>query len=106
MSDRELYDQIKQELSKEKIKEFYHALKGFMPMKREEMIREYGSDTARYEKLKELNKYVEEKVAESGKSRNQVREVIRGLQEEYGLIKNYNQVKDTALRQLIKYMGG
>jgi len=104
MVEKELYNQIKRELSREKIKEFHDALRGFMPMKKDEMMREYGADTVRYEKLKELNDYVEKKVVESGKSRNQIRETIRQLQDEYGLRKNYNQVKDTALRQLIKYM--
>jgi len=105
MLNKELYTQIKRELSRERIVEFHEALKGFKPMKKDEMIREYGSDVVRYRKLKDLNGYVEEKTIGLNKSRDQIREAIRQLQEEYGLRKNYNSVKDAALKQLIKYMG-
>lgn len=105
MVNKELYNQIKRELSRERIEEFHGALKGFKPMKKDEMIREYGSDVIRYGKLKDLNGYVEKKNTELNKSRDQIREVIRQLQGEYGLRKNYNSVKDAALKQLIKYMG-
>ena len=64
------------------------------------MLRKFGD---RLPVLKELNDFVERISVELGVSRDDVREGLRWLQGKYGLRVNYNQVKDAALGQLIKY---
>ena len=87
-------------ITEDRIKLWTENLKGFQPLKREEMLQKYRD---RLLILKELNDIVERVSIELGVSRNRVREGIRGLQERYGLRVNYNQVKDAALKQIIKY---
>ncbi len=86
--------------TKETIKLWTDTLRGFMPLKREKMLRKFGD---RLPILKELNDFVERISVELKVSRYDVREGIRWLQRRHGLRVNYNQVKDAALQQLIKY---
>jgi hypothetical protein len=86
--------------SEKQIRLWTKTLTGFQPLKRDEMLREFGD---RLPVLKGLNDFVERVSAELKVSRRDVREGIRCLQGKYGLRVNYNQVKDAALRQLIKY---
>ena len=91
---------LEDKTTKETIKLWTETLRGFMPLKREKMLRKFGD---RLPILKELNDFVERVSVELKVSRHDVREGIRWIQGKHGLGVNYNQVKDAALRQLIKY---
>ncbi len=99
-SDLKIRRFLEDKTTEERIRLWTETLRGFRPLKREEMLRKFGD---RLLILKELDDFVERISVELGVSRDRVREGIRGLQEKYGLRVNYNQVKDAALRQVIKY---
>lgn len=99
-SDLKIRRFLEDKTTEERIRLWTETLRGFRPLKREEMLRKFGD---RLLILNELDDFVETVSVELRVSRDRVREGIRGLQEKYGLRVNYNQVKDAALRQLIKY---
>ena len=99
-SDFKIRRFLEDKTTEERIRLWTETLRGFRPLKRGEMLRKFGD---RLLILKELNDFVERISVELRVSRDRVRDEIRGLQEKYGLRVNYNQVKDAALRQLIKY---
>lgn len=99
-SDFKIRRFLEDKTTEERIRLWTETLTGFRPLKREEMLRKFGD---RLLVLKELDDFVERISVELRVSRDRAREGIRWLQEKYGLRVNYNQVKDAALRQLIKY---
>ena len=99
-SDSRIRRFLEDKTTEEAMKLWTETLRGFKPLKREKMLRKFGD---RLPVLKELNDFVERISVELEVSRDDVREGIRWLQRKYGFRVNYNQVKDAALRQLIKY---
>jgi len=99
-SDSRIRRFLEDTTTKETIKLWTETLKGFMPLKREKMLRKFGD---RLPILKELDDFLERISIELKVSRHDVRDGLRWLQGKYELRVNYNQVKDAALRQLIKY---
>jgi len=99
-SNSEIRSLLEDKIIEDRIRLWTQTLRGFQPLRREEMLRRYGD---RLLTLKELNDFVERVSVELRVARDSVREGIRGLQKRYGLRANYNQVKDAALQQLIKY---
>jgi hypothetical protein len=90
---------LEDEIAEERIRLWTEKLRGFQPLKREEMLWKYRDRLM----LKKLNDFVERVSFELRVTRDCLREGIRDLQEKHGLRANYNQVKDAALKQLIKY---
>lgn len=101
-SDSKIRRFLEDEITEDRIRLWTENLRGFQPLKKEEMLRKYRD---RLLMLKELNDFVERVSFELRVTRDRVREGIRELQKKYGLRANYNQVKDAALKQLIKYSG-
>jgi len=99
-SDSKILHFLEGKITRDMIRLWTENLRGFQPLKRGEMLRKYRN---RLVILKELNDFVENVSVELKISRDRVREGIKKLQEKQGLRANYNQVKDAALKQLIKY---
>lgn len=100
MNEEKIYNSIKNRVSKEKLKEWTDTLKGFHPLKRDEMLKRFSD---RLPVLTEINNVMEELVKEFNSNREIIGEQLRRLQGEYNLGVNYNAVKDTAIKQMIKY---
>ena len=99
-SDSRIHRFLEDTTTKETVKLWTETLRGFMPLKREKMLRKFGD---RLPVLRALDDFVQRISVELEVSRHDVREGIRWLQGKYGFRVNYNQVKDPALRQLIMH---
>jgi len=100
MNEEKIYNSLKNRISKEKLEKWTNTLKGFHPLKRNEMLKRFSD---RLPVLTEINNFIENFITEFSTSREFIREQLRRLQGEYNLGVNYNAVKDTAIRQMIKY---
>ena len=73
---------LEDKISEDRIRLWTENLKGFQPLRREEMLLRYRD---RLSVLKDLNNFVERVSIELGVARDRVRMGIRGLQEKHGL---------------------
>lgn len=100
MNEEKIYNSIKNRISKEKLEEWTNTLKGFRPLKWNEMLKRFHD---RLPVLIEINNFIENSIAEFNTSRERIGKQLRRLQGECNLGVNYNSVKDTAIKQMIKY---
>ncbi|MFX0097765.1 MAG: hypothetical protein ACFE7E_08415 [Candidatus Hodarchaeota archaeon] len=100
MEVADLIAEIKTRIDKDELQRWTETLRGFRPLKKGEMIAQFSD---RLDSLKGLNRFVGQIVNEWGARRSNVVQAIRGIQGEWLGYVNYNDIKDTALRQLIKY---
>jgi len=100
MNEEKIYNHIKSRISKEKLESWTDTLRGFNPRKRDEMLRRFSN---RLMVLNEIYNFVESLVNEFNSNREFVSEQLRKLQKEYNMWINFNAVKVSAIKQMIKY---